>query len=134
MLIDKETIEAVAGLKARYNKPYSSADRELIKELYHIVLGKSMRNTSCQNCYHDAVIELALFVRNATKKEMATLKAGAIIACPTFHGGQIYTNSNLTDEVAREYLAAFPKRSDLFSVLPPKQKRAKKVSNEETKE
>jgi len=133
-MLSRETIEAVTGLKARFNQPYSSADRELIKELYHVILGKTLRNTGCQNCYHDAVIELALFVRNATKKEMATLKAGAIIACPTFHGGQIYTNSNLTDEVAREYLAAFPKRSDLFSILPPKQKRAKKVSNEETKE
>lgn len=33
--------------------------------------------------------------------------------------GNHYTNSNLTDEVAREFLAAFPVRKDWFAVLPP---------------
>ena len=127
MMLEAKTIEAVAGLKARYDKPYSPADRELIKELYRVILGKTIRNTGCQNCYHDAVIELYLFTRKETKKDMAQLKAGAIIACPQFHNGQIFTNENLTDEVAREYLAAYPQRTDLFAVLPPKVKEPKKA-------
>ena len=32
--------------------------------------------------------------------------------------GNHYTNANLTDEVAREFLSAFPMRKDWFAVLP----------------
>ena len=32
--------------------------------------------------------------------------------------GNHYTNANLTDEVAREFLDAFPIRKDWFAVLP----------------
>ena len=43
------------------------------------------------------------------------LRAGFIIHCPTFRGGKIFTNDNLTDDVAREYLAAFPGQRSMFS-------------------
>ena len=32
--------------------------------------------------------------------------------------GNHYTNANLTDEVAREFLASFPQRKDWFEILP----------------
>lgn len=32
--------------------------------------------------------------------------------------GNHYTNSNLTDEVAREFLTSFPQRKDWFEILP----------------
>lgn len=32
--------------------------------------------------------------------------------------GNHYTNNNLTDEVAREFLASFPQRKDWFAELP----------------
>jgi len=32
--------------------------------------------------------------------------------------GNHYTNNNLTDEVAREFLAAYPQRKDWFAELP----------------
>ena len=34
------------------------------------------------------------------------------------HNGNHYTNANLTDDVAREFLAKFPNRKDWFEVLP----------------
>ncbi len=40
-------------------------------------------------------------------------------------GGIHYTNANLTDEVARAFLSAFPMRKDWFAVLPEKQDEAK---------
>lgn len=46
------------------------------------------------------------------------LRAGVIINCPNFHNGEIYTNNNLTDEVAAEYLQRYPKQADLFQALP----------------
>ena len=33
--------------------------------------------------------------------------------------GNHYTNANLTDEIARQFLDVFPMRKDWFSVLPP---------------
>lgn len=34
-------------------------------------------------------------------------------------GGIHYTNANITDEVARAFLSAFPMRKDWFAELPP---------------
>ena len=44
----------------------------------------------------------------------ATLVRGVLI----YHEGVQYTNDNLTDEVARAFLAQFPQREDWFEVLP----------------
>ena len=44
------------------------------------------------------------------------MRAGFIINCPTFRGGQIFSNDNLTDEVAEEYIKRFPSNRDLFDV------------------
>ena len=47
-----------------------------------------------------------------------SLRAGFIIHCPTFHEGKVYTNDNLTDAVAAEYLAAFPGQRPMFAKVP----------------
>lgn len=46
------------------------------------------------------------------------LRAGFIIACPEFRNGKIFTNDNLTNEVAKEYLAKYPLQEKYFSVIP----------------
>lgn len=46
------------------------------------------------------------------------MRAGFIIACPAFHNGKIYSNANLTDEVAAEYLAMFPNQAKYFDIKP----------------
>jgi hypothetical protein len=46
------------------------------------------------------------------------LKAGAIINTPAFDEGKIYSNANLTDDVARRYLEKFPNQVVLFQKLP----------------
>ena len=48
------------------------------------------------------------------------LKAGAIINCPAFKGGKIFSNDNLTDEVAKDYLNQFPDNVELFQKVPEK--------------
>ena len=45
------------------------------------------------------------------------MRAGFIISCPNFHGGKIYNNSNLTDEVAKEYLERYPKARAYFDIV-----------------
>ena len=54
------------------------------------------------------------------EKSNYRLRAGVIINCPNFRGGKIYTNDNLTDKVASEFLKMFPEQEVLFQKLPPK--------------
>lgn len=109
-------------LMTRYHAPFSAVDKRLISELYPEVLHKTFRATSCQRCFHDAVMEMALFLRKekkmAEKTRRYTMRAGFIIACPAFHNGKIYSNANITDEIAAEYLAQFPNQIKYFDVKP----------------
>ena len=111
------------GLRERFNTAFSPSDKTLIKRLYNEVLGKTFRQTSCQRCYHDAVIEITLHLRKTktmTTKKNYTLRSGFIISCPDFHNGQHYTNDNLTDGIAAEYLAKYPHMAKYFATIPEK--------------
>ena len=83
-------------------------------------------------CYHDALIEIYhTLKRNRKMAEKCNyrLRAGYLINSPTFRGGAIYSNDNLTDEVAEEFLNAFPERVDMFQQLPKAEEKATGVEN-----
>lgn len=129
------TVEArtiLDGLLARFGAPYSVEDKHQIEVLYMGVMGVQFRPTSCQNCYHDAVVlirkQLQIITTMPSDKKY-WLKNGAIIACPEFHGGEIYSNANLTDEVAAEYLSRYPERVGIFARVG-KPKKVKKAETE----
>jgi hypothetical protein len=116
---DAKTI--VEELRGRFEAPFSSSDKAHIVRLYWEVLGKEFKPTSCQQCYHDALIEVYLYLKKNNKmkdKCSYRMRAGFIISCPRFANGKIYTNDNLTDDVAEEYLAQFPKNVEMFQQLP----------------
>lgn len=46
------------------------------------------------------------------------MRAGFIIHTPAIDGGKVYTNANLTNEVAAKYLELFPSKRDRFEVIP----------------
>ena len=46
------------------------------------------------------------------------MKAGFIISCPDFYNGKIFTNENLTDKVAHEYLTKYPHMEKYFQKIP----------------
>lgn len=125
----EEAIKIVRGLRERFDAPFNSADKTTIEKLYRSVLGKDFIPTSCQSCYHDAVIEIYVHFKNngdMAEKCNYRLKAGAIINASGFENGKIYTNDNLTDAVAAAFLKKFPKQRFLFQKMPA----AKKVSGE----
>ena len=104
-------------LRAKFSKSFSSSEKAVIVQMYSEVLGKTFRPTTCQQCYHDALIEIYLYLRKhkaMEKKSIYRLRAGFIISCPTFHNGQIYSNDNLTDAIAEEYLQMFPQKAAMF--------------------
>lgn len=140
----EEAKQEIMGLRERFAAPYSQTDKTLIRKLYLQVLGVEFRPTSCQNCYHDAVILIYNRLKNydtMAETKQYWLKNGAIICSPHFKGGTIYTNANLTDEIAAEYLAQYPTASKLFArVGTPKaepvadtQPEAKKASKRKKK-
>lgn len=117
----QEALTATERLRGHFDEKFSQSDKDLIVELYYEVLNKTFRPTSCQQCYHDALIEIYLYLKR--EKKMAKkcnyrMKAGFIISCPDFHNGRIYTNDNLTDAIAKEYLQKYPKRENCFSKMP----------------
>lgn len=108
-------------LRTRFDAPFSSHDKQTIENLYYEVMAKEFRPTSCQACYHDALIEIYLYLKNhktMAERSNYRMRAGFIINCPTFHNGKVYTNDNLTDEVAAEYLKQFPAMAEMFQAIP----------------
>ena len=92
--------------------------RERIDRLYWAVCRKHLRSCRCKNVEKDALLEIyaKLKYNQKTNKTMAQAKLvnGVVLKWQGNH----YTNANLTDEVAREFLSAFPIRKDWFAVLP----------------
>ena len=117
----EEATAKVGELKARFDSPFDSTDKAVIETLYFEVTRKRFVPTTCQQCYHDALIEIYLKL----KKEKAmpktcnyAMKAGFIISCPDFYHGKIFTNENLTDKVAHEYLTKYPQMEKYFQKIP----------------
>lgn len=117
----KEATAKVEELKARFDSLFDATDKAVIETLYFEVTRKRLVPTTCQQCYHDALIEIYLKL----KKEKAmpktcnyALKAGFIISCPDFYHGKIFTNENLTDKVAHEYLTKYPHMESYFQKIP----------------
>ena len=92
-----------------------------IDTLYFAVCGKHLRRCNCKNVEMDAIVEIhrKLKMYETKKIDMTQAQARLVNGVVLQWKGNHYTNSNLTDEVAREFLAAFPIRKDWFAVLPP---------------
>lgn len=119
----EEAVSLSMELRTRFNAPFSTSDKQRIESLYEAVFLERMKPTSCQNCYHDALIRIFTYLKREGKmreKCNYRLRAGFIIHCPNFRRGKIYTNYNLTDEVAEEYLAMFPQNTDLCERITAK--------------
>jgi hypothetical protein len=117
----QEALDRVEELRGHGNAPFSIGQKRLISQMYPEILGKPFRKTACQRCYHDAVIEMAVKLRKEQKmREQCDyhMRAGFIIRCGDFDNGEIYTNANLTNDVARRYLERFPQKRAMFDRIP----------------
>ena len=97
--------------------------KERIARLYEVVCRKTLRQCNCKDVLPDALIEiyrkLKHYKTNMSEfKSKARLVAGVVLQWENNH----YTNANLTDEVARAFLAAYPMREDWFAILPAAEK------------
>ena len=117
----EEALTIVEELRGRMNAPFSLEDKQTIARLYPEITGKTFRKTACKRCYQDAVIEMAVKLRKEQKMREKCdyhMRAGFIIRCGDFDNGQIYTNANLTNDVAKRYLERFPNKRNMFDRIP----------------
>ena len=117
----QEALDRVEELRGHGNAPFSIEDKQLIARLYPEITGRTFHKTACRRCYQDAVIEMAVKLRKDQKmKEKCNyhMRAGFIIRCGDFDNGQIYTNANLTNDVAKRYLERFPNKRNMFDRIP----------------
>lgn len=116
-----ELIEVVNRLKELGGiTSLSSSEKAEIENLYLLVLDKKFIRTSCSDCYRDAVIEMSAYLKkNGKMKEKSeySLKNGILLQMG-FGSSEMYTNANLTDEVAEKYLARYPNNIRYFSKKP----------------
>lgn len=96
------------------------SQKEEISRLYKLVLAKNFIKTSCNDCYKDALIEMYAYLKKHGKmkeKSNYTLKNGALIQLE-FGSSEMYTNANITDEIAEKFLSENPNNRRFFSELP----------------
>ena len=92
--------------------------RERIDRLYWAVCRKHLRTCRCKDKYRDALYEIYAKLSFNSKNNTTMAKAKLVNGVVLQVGGIHYTNANLTDEVARAFLSAFPMRKDWFAELP----------------
>lgn len=134
MLTYSETMATLLEMKGRHDDGFSSSDRLFIKEAYELLYGKPIKNTACSNCYRDAYI--LIYTKLKKDGTMPKEKKFILLNGVLLHAlnGQVFTNSNLTDEIAMDALNENPNRLDLFSKYPDNYKElceARKTLKEE---
>lgn len=125
----EEAVKISNELRERMDAPFGYSDKELIESLYPEVLGRAFRKTNCGQCYRDALIEIICYLKKNGKmaeKLNFVLRSGVIINDQRFDGGKVYSNYNLTDDVAKRFLKQFPEMESLFEVIPSDFKKEKK--------
>lgn len=119
-MTDNEVFERVTVLwNAGDVRPYSDAERVEIEKMYTAVLGCQIRTCNCSEKWRDAVIEMYVYLKKNGKmhtKSQYILKAGVVIQPDGT--SDVYTNANLIDAVAAEFLKKYPAAKGLFEKIP----------------
>ena len=92
-----------------------------LEALYWAVCRKTLRKCNCKDVIPDALAEIYFKLKTLKDEDMATtarLVNGVVLQLKGNH----YTNANITDKVARDFLAEFPQRKDWFATLPAEEK------------
>ena len=104
---------------SRANKPYSSAEESIISNLYTEITGKKVRDCNCRDKWRDAVIEALLYLKkHKSMREKCDYKLRAGVILHISGSSEVYTNDNLTNEVAEKFLKDNPNAVGRFAVIP----------------
>ncbi|MDR2087115.1 MAG: hypothetical protein LBP72_08060 [Dysgonamonadaceae bacterium] len=114
-----ETIASrLEEMKARIHA-LSPSDKKFIEETQIQVLRRPFVRTTCGECYKDALIEMCIYLQ---KNKLMAQSNYALVAGVILHSADypdVYTNANLTDEIAEQRLKENPALIRFFSHYPP---------------
>lgn len=124
MTVDEAKV-LLADLNRGYNSPYSTSEQAVVEKLYHEVLGRPIRRCRCPDKWRDAVLEIYSYIKKHGKmKEKSNYKLRAGVILQIAGSSEIYTNDNLTDEVAASFLKEHPNAAGRFEVIPSAKREA----------
>lgn len=105
----------------------SYSEQQEVRELSMRFLGCNVPNCNCRNVYSDYLFLILNKLNNMKEiiKCNYKLKPGVLIHV----GGEVYSNANLTDEVAAAYIAKYPNNT-VFEVIQEQVKRGRKSKGE----
>lgn len=106
------------GLVISANPILDYTTKQRINLIYNILFGRDVKQCNCKDVYTDSFFQIKSYIKNNKVMKTALLKNGVLV----HFGGKIYTNANLTDEIARAYLQDFPQNEIDFAKLPEKEK------------
>ena len=104
---------------------------EEINKLSIYVLGREVKKCNCGDKYSDAVFEMLNFLKSdkIMRAEITCkLKSGVLIQFEN----KVYTNENITDEVATKFLKMYPSKDNLFHVKPKAEKKPIRKKNKQS--
>ncbi len=115
MLFDE--IHSFSGDYINFKNSRTAKRKAKIREAYKLLTGKNIE-ISCSTCYIEALFEIINNTKMATRKGYE-LKRGYLAQFQdAYKGIKSFTNDQLTDELAEEYLRRYPSRIIYFSRTP----------------
>lgn len=131
--MNSELIKRIQSLRVEQamsvgDSAFSEDDRRLIEEASRAILGKNVRECSCNHRYSDALLEIIskLKLSRNMKEHKYMLKGGVVI----WIGTDCYTRHNITDKVAKRYLKMHPDAENLFESIPEQEKKDKEAEGD----
>lgn len=124
-------------------KKLTATEKETIANLYAVVFGRRFVRRTCSDCYRDAAIEMYTYLNKGgelAENKHYRLRAGKLLH--KFGSHDFLANTNITDDLAREYLRMCPEWIKWFEQYPEnwqeevfgKQEESEEVPVEEPKE
>lgn len=92
----------------------TAKDKTIIEQMYEQLLGKTLKRTSCSDCYRDAVIEIKIKLNKNMDKPKYALKNGVLLY--QHSTGKVFNNFNMTDRIAAQHLKEHPDDVRFFAI------------------
>lgn len=111
------TLSYLSSLFGRFSA-LTEDEKLYVEQLYTQIMPRAfVRRSGCSDCYKDALIELQIKIKNTgMDKQKYRLRNGVLLF--DHENKKYYTNSNLTDKIAKDYLKKHPEESRFFSEIP----------------
>lgn len=118
MLEYSDTLNRLLEMRERFDAGFSSSDRLFISKVYETLFSHPIKNPGCSDCFRDAWLEIIHRLKQdkiMPKEKKFVLRRGVLLHA---FNGEVFTNANISDEIAMDAINESRNRSKLFEKLP----------------